>query len=56
MVDAAAHADIVIIGGGIVGCACAYELARRGASVTLLEYGKAGMQATNAASGLPASG
>lgn len=48
----AAGADVVIIGGGIVGCACAYELAKRGARVTLLEYGKTGMQATNAAAGM----
>ena len=44
--------DVIIIGGGIIGCACAYELAKRGASVTLLEYGKTGMQATNAAAGM----
>ena len=44
--------DVIIIGGGIVGCACAYELTKRGASVTLLEYGKTGMQATNAAAGM----
>ncbi len=44
--------DIVIVGAGIVGSACAYELAKRGARVVLLEYGKAGMQATNAAAGM----
>jgi glycine oxidase len=44
--------DVVIVGGGIVGLACAYELAKDGASVTLLEYGKTGMQATNAAAGM----
>jgi glycine oxidase len=44
--------DVVIVGGGIVGCACAYELAKAGARVTLLEYGKTGMQATNAAAGM----
>jgi glycine oxidase len=49
---AASGADVVVIGGGIVGCACAYELAKRGARVTLLEYGKTGMQATNAAAGM----
>jgi glycine oxidase len=44
--------DVVVIGAGIVGSACAYELAKAGAHVTVLEYGKAGMQATNAAAGL----
>ena len=44
--------EIVIVGGGIVGSACAYELAKRGAKPVLLEYGKSGMQATNAAAGM----
>ena len=43
--------DVVVVGGGIVGLACAYELAKAGASVDLLEYGQPGMQATNAAAG-----
>jgi glycine/D-amino acid oxidase-like deaminating enzyme len=29
--------DVVVIGGGVVGAACAYELAGRGASVVLIE-------------------
>jgi D-hydroxyproline dehydrogenase subunit beta len=29
--------DVVVVGGGIIGAACAYELAARGALVTLLE-------------------
>jgi len=29
--------DAVVIGGGVVGAACAYELARRGSTVTLFE-------------------
>lgn len=30
-------ADVVVVGGGIIGCACAYELASRGAKVVLVE-------------------
>jgi glycine oxidase len=44
--------DVVIVGGGIVGLASAYELTRAGATVTLLESGETGMQATNAAAGM----
>jgi glycine oxidase len=44
--------DVLVIGAGIVGCACAYELAKAGARVTVVEYGRAGMQATNAAAGI----
>ena len=29
--------DIIVIGAGIVGCAVAYELARRGASVQIVD-------------------
>lgn len=34
------HNDVVIIGAGIVGCASAYYLAKRGLKVTLLEKGR----------------
>ena len=30
-------ADVVVVGGGIIGCACAYELASHGAKVVLVE-------------------
>jgi glycine/D-amino acid oxidase-like deaminating enzyme len=30
-------AEVVVVGGGVIGCATAYELARRGATVTLFE-------------------
>ena len=42
------HPDVVIIGGGIVGCACAYSLAAAGARVTLLERGPLGAGASRA--------
>jgi glycine/D-amino acid oxidase-like deaminating enzyme len=35
----AKNADVVIIGGGIVGCAAAYYLAKRGVKVALVEKG-----------------
>ncbi len=34
--------DVLIIGGGVVGVSCAYELAKRGASVTVLERDRVG--------------
>lgn len=36
------RSDVVIIGGGVIGCACAYFLTRRGVSVTLIEKGAVG--------------
>ena len=46
-------ADIVIVGGGIIGCAIAYQLAARGGrSVLLLERDRIGGQALIAWSGL----
>lgn len=41
-----------MIGAGIVGCAVAYELARRGASVQVVDDRPAGMGATQAAAGV----
>jgi glycine/D-amino acid oxidase-like deaminating enzyme len=34
------RADVVVVGGGIAGCATAFYLARRGVRVTLLERGE----------------
>lgn len=34
--------DILIIGGGIIGMTCAYELSQRGAQVTLIDKGEIG--------------
>jgi glycine oxidase len=44
--------EIIVIGAGIVGCAVACELARRGASVQMVEERTAGMGATQAAAGI----
>jgi glycine oxidase len=45
--------DIVVIGAGIVGCAIAYELARRGASVEIVDSRQpVGMGATQASAGV----
>jgi glycine/D-amino acid oxidase-like deaminating enzyme len=44
----AGYPDVVVIGGGIVGCACAYYLARAGVGVRLLERGSLGSGASKA--------
>ncbi len=49
---AARPSDIVVVGAGIVGCAVAYELARRGASVELVDMREAGQGATQASAGM----
>lgn len=43
---------VVVIGAGIIGCATAYELARRGARVTLVDMRHPGEGATNASAGV----
>ena len=45
--------DIIVVGAGIVGCAIAYELARRGASVEIIDQRHpVGMGATQASAGV----
>lgn len=44
--------DIIVVGAGIVGCAVAYELARRGASVQVVDGRSVGMGATQASAGV----
>lgn len=46
-------ADVIIIGGGIIGVACAYALTRAGVRrVVLIERGELGRQASRAAAGM----
>jgi glycine oxidase len=44
--------DIIVIGAGVIGCSIAYELARRGASVEIVDDRAVGMGATQASAGV----
>lgn len=44
--------DVVIIGGGIIGCAVAYQLRKQGVEVVVVEQGEIGGEASSAATGL----
>jgi glycine oxidase len=44
--------DVLIIGGGIMGCAVALRLAQRGLAVTVIERGIPGAEASSAAAGI----
>jgi glycine oxidase len=44
--------DVVIVGGGLMGSACAWELARRGRRVIVLERSVPGAEASSAAAGI----
>ena len=44
--------DVVVLGGGIIGCATAWELAQRGRRVALIERGMIGAEASKAAAGI----
>lgn len=44
--------DVIVLGGGIIGCALAEELARRGRRVVVLERGRVGLEASSAAAGI----
>jgi glycine oxidase len=45
-------ADVVVIGGGIIGCSVALRLAQAKAKVTVLERGEIGAEASSAAAGM----
>jgi glycine oxidase len=46
--------DVVVAGGGLIGCAVARELARRGRRVVVIDRGPLGGEASSAAAGLVA--
>ena len=46
------NSEVVIIGGGIMGCSAALRLAQAGAKVTLIERGEIGQEASAAAAGM----
>jgi glycine oxidase len=46
------EADVAVIGGGVIGLACAYELLHRGRSVVVLERDRAGSGAGAIAAGM----
>jgi len=43
--------DVLVVGGGLIGCACAYALAKRGLRVTLIEREDLGSGASGACDG-----
>lgn len=45
-------ADVVVVGGGVIGCGIAYELAKCGLGVTLVERGSPGCEASSAGAGM----
>jgi glycine oxidase len=46
------HPDALVVGGGVIGCAVAFSLAREGLAVALLERGELAGEASGAAAGM----
>ncbi len=44
--------DVVIVGGGVIGCAIAYYLSKSGVDVAVFDRGEIGAEASSAATGL----
>src|ERR1051325_3353187 len=44
--------DVIIVGGGVIGCSMAWRLARAGLQVTVIERGRTGCEASRAAAGM----
>jgi len=50
--DSSRAADVLIIGGGIIGCSIAWRLAQAGRKVTVLDRSEPGAEASSAAAGM----
>ena len=46
------HPDVIVVGGGLMGCSVAYRLAKDGAQVLVLERSIPGAEASSAAAGI----
>ncbi|MGD0765290.1 MAG: glycine oxidase ThiO [Dehalococcoidia bacterium] len=44
--------DVIVVGGGVIGCSIAYHLAREGVTVAVLDRGEIGGEASSAAAGM----
>lgn len=44
--------DVIVVGGGVIGCSIAWRLAQSGLKVTLFERGRVGCEASRAAAGM----
>ena len=44
--------DVLIVGGGVIGCSIAYHLRKAGVQVTVIDQGEIGAEASSAAAGL----
>lgn len=44
--------DVIIVGGGVIGCSIAWRLVQAGLKVTVFERGRAGCEASRAAAGM----
>jgi len=46
------NTDVIVVGGGVMGCSIAYQLAKQGMSATVLERGQFGSGASGATAGV----
>lgn len=44
--------DVIVVGGGVIGCSIAWRLAQSGMKVTVIERGRVGCEASRAAAGM----